>query len=300
MKTEGSVAASDVSFESVAHELYGLPLARFVTRRDELARRARAAGDRELADRVGALRRPTLVVWLANQLVREHPEEVQPLLALGEALREATEQLRGEQLRELARQQRTVLAAMVTQARAIGNAAGQKVSEDAARGLEDTLRAALADPDAADALAGGRLTAGLTPPAFGGLAGPSLGVVPPLADARSDRRHGGVDRRLVQARADAAAAEAQADRMSAALQDASTEVALADERVGAAEEQVRDLQGRLEAATRAHAAAAEAARDAHAALDRADRASRDAERRLRQARARVESLEPAAAREGAG
>ena len=299
MKTEGSVAASDVSFESVAHELYGLPLARFVTRRDELARRARAAGDRELADRVGALRRPTLVVWLANQLVREHPEEVQPLLALGEALREATEQLRGEQLRELARQQRTVLAAMVTQARAIGNAAGQKVSEDAARGLEDTLRAALADPDAADALAGGRLTAGLTPPAFGGLAGPSLGVVPPLADARS-RRHGGVDRRLVQARADAAAAEAQADRMSAALQDASTEVALADERVGAAEEQVRDLQGRLEAATRAHAAAAEAARAAHAALDRADRASRDAERRLRQARARVESLEPAAAREGAG
>ncbi len=61
--------------------------------------------------------------WLANQLVRSHRAELEPLLELGGALRDATEKLDGDQLRELSRQQQKVMYALVQQARALARAA---------------------------------------------------------------------------------------------------------------------------------------------------------------------------------
>jgi hypothetical protein len=150
-----------VDVESVSDELYGLPLDDFTPARNEREKQAKAAGEKDLAAQIHQLTKPNLVAWLANQLARERVDEIRPLLELGAALREATATLSGQQLRELSRQQRQLVYALVQQARRLANAAGRKVSEDTARGLEDTLRAALVDPHAAEALVAGRLTEGM-------------------------------------------------------------------------------------------------------------------------------------------
>ena len=66
--------------DSVAGELYGLPPEEFVRARTGREKQARAAGDRDLAAQIHALAKPTAVAWLANQLVREHGDEIAPLL----------------------------------------------------------------------------------------------------------------------------------------------------------------------------------------------------------------------------
>ncbi|NUT32742.1 MAG: hypothetical protein HOV79_06665, partial [Hamadaea sp.] len=152
----------------IADHLYGLPLEEFTPARQAAAKKARDAGDPDLAKAVTALRKPTVVAWLANQLVREHAAELTPLLDLGAALREATADLDGDQLRRLSAQQHQVVHALVQRAKRTAKASGRPVSEDTARGLEDTLHAALADPGAAAALQAGRLTEGLSRIGFPG------------------------------------------------------------------------------------------------------------------------------------
>ncbi|MGW5665410.1 hypothetical protein ACWEWG_36140 [Streptomyces sp. NPDC003758] len=96
----------------VADELYGLPPGDFTPARDARVKAARAAGDRDLADQIRRLRRPTQAAWASNLLMREQPEEVQRLLQLGEALRQAQKDLDGEQLRELSAQQHQLTSAL--------------------------------------------------------------------------------------------------------------------------------------------------------------------------------------------
>ena len=153
--------------DEVADELYGLAPGDFTPRRDALAKAARAGGDRASAAEIAALRKPTMVAWLANQLARRNPAEVAPLMELGQALREATLTLHGPELRSLSSQRQQLVHALVQRARLLGQEQGHRVTEDAARGLEDTFHAALADPTAADALAAGRLTVGLSRHGFG-------------------------------------------------------------------------------------------------------------------------------------
>ncbi|MST31346.1 hypothetical protein GHK86_01190, partial [Acidimicrobiaceae bacterium USS-CC1] len=68
---------------AVADELYGVDPSAFTTTRDARAREARAAGDRELAEAIKALRRPSLAAWALDLLARERREEVDRLLDLG-------------------------------------------------------------------------------------------------------------------------------------------------------------------------------------------------------------------------
>jgi hypothetical protein len=171
-----------VDVESVSDELYALPLDQFTSSRTDREKQAKSDGDKDLAAQIHRMAKPNLVAWLANQLAREHAQEIRFLLQLGPALREATATGAGQQLRELSRQQSQVVYAVVQQARKLASAAGHKVSQDTARGLEDTLRAALADPDAADALAAGRLTDGMQNSGFGS---PTSGFGSPGRNERS-------------------------------------------------------------------------------------------------------------------
>ncbi|WP_159398022.1 hypothetical protein [Sorangium cellulosum] len=70
-------------------DLYKKPLGDFTRARDELAKRLRQAGDKDAADRVKALRRPTAAAWTLNQLARRVPQRMEALLDAGERLREA-------------------------------------------------------------------------------------------------------------------------------------------------------------------------------------------------------------------
>jgi hypothetical protein len=147
-----------VDINSVADQLYALPPEEFTAARTVSEQEAKANGDKQLAAAIHQLRKPTMGAWLANQLVREHPREVQSFVDLGASLREATAKLSGDQLRELDRQRRQLVYALMQQARGLANAAGHKVSQDTASRLEDTLHAALADERAAAQLRAGRLT----------------------------------------------------------------------------------------------------------------------------------------------
>ncbi|MDQ3146055.1 MAG: hypothetical protein M3R01_03825, partial [Actinomycetota bacterium] len=77
--------------ERHASALYELAPEEFVAAREALAKELVAEGDRAAAKEVRALRRPTVVAWAANQLVRRHPQAVESLLAAGGQLRAAQE-----------------------------------------------------------------------------------------------------------------------------------------------------------------------------------------------------------------
>ena len=179
--------------EEAADQLYALSPREFTAARDARAKEAKDAGDKEGAAEIKALRKPTVTAWLANQLVRHHADEVRPLLELGSALREATATLSGPQLRELSRQRNDVVRALVRKARRLAADAGQAVSEDVARGLEETLNAALADPAQAELLLQGRLSVQLQHSGYGPAEKPSsaAGGKPPAAPAKAKRAAGG-------------------------------------------------------------------------------------------------------------
>lgn len=160
-----------MDLQSTAQELYALAPADFVAARTAAEKRARAEGDRELARQIRSLGKPTAAAWIANQLVRRHPGEIQGLRELGAGLREATATLQGDDLRRLSQQQNRVVHALVEQAREIASAAGQPMSEATERGIDATLRAALADESLADQLRAGQLTTALEHVGFGESAG---------------------------------------------------------------------------------------------------------------------------------
>src|SRR6185437_4179733 len=85
------------SLLEVADELYALPLDRFTPERD--ARAKAAKGDKDLVAALKALRKPSLAAWVVNLLVRREAGQVEQVLAIGAALREAQEGMDGAELR---------------------------------------------------------------------------------------------------------------------------------------------------------------------------------------------------------
>ncbi|MFF7550452.1 hypothetical protein ACFZCU_43555 [Streptomyces canus] len=150
--------------EAVLDELYTTPPSDFVARRETLAAAAKTAGRVDDARRIRAARRPTLAAWAANLLLRSQPEESRQFLELGHALREAYQALNADGLKDLSAQRRRVVSALSRQAAQLARDAGHRLSESVQQDLEETLRAVLADPDAADQWASGRLVSALTPP----------------------------------------------------------------------------------------------------------------------------------------
>ena len=154
------------TLEEVAVGLYAVTPAEFTPSRGAAVRDARAASDRDLAQAIGRLPRPTVAAWAVNVLVREHPDEVGELLTLGSRLVEAQVARAGPELRELDRQRHRTMAALVTLAAGLAADAGQRLTNAVAVQVESTLRAAMSDPDAARAVLTGLLTTGLTSTGF--------------------------------------------------------------------------------------------------------------------------------------
>src|SRR4029450_9768471 len=100
---------------------------------------------------------------------------------LGTLVREAQQSLAGDQVRALDVQRRQLIAALTRQARSLAYDRGHPVSTSVGTQVEETLRAAMADPDAGEALLTGRLTAPLNYSGLGmgGRARLRLRVAPP-------------------------------------------------------------------------------------------------------------------------
>lgn len=139
---------------SIADELYALPLADFTPARDAKAMELKGT---DLAKEVKALKKPSLAGWVVNLLVRHEADQVEQILQVGAALREAQASMSGDDLRQLTRQRRQLTAAVTTQARRLAREHGQKITEAVAAQVEATLTAAMVDEACAKAVRSGML-----------------------------------------------------------------------------------------------------------------------------------------------
>ena len=273
-----------VDVESVSDDLYGLPLDDFTSARNDREKQAKAAGEKDLAAQIHRLAKPNMVAWLANQLARERADEIRALLELGTALREATATLSGQQLRELSRQQRQLVDALVQRARRLANATGHKVSEDTARGLQETLRAALVDPHAAEALAAGRLTEGMQNSGLGSLSGgdePARSAKEPAAvAARPPTTRQRKAEQGKRAEYDVEQAASAANKAITARQETYAQLESADQAVAETGGRVERVRHELEEALQAQSRAQKDQARAQTAFDRAVRDAQDARERL--------------------
>ncbi|MEU9629415.1 hypothetical protein ACFZDB_17585 [Streptomyces luteogriseus] len=285
-----------MDYDSVADELYALRPEEFTAARASAMASARTAGDRELAQRIGTLRKPSLAAWVSNLLVRSSPGEVEPLLRLGEGLRQAHQDLDGAQLRELSRRQHALIRALSLQARQLAKEAGHPIGESVQREVENTLHAVLADPEAAEAWAAGRLTKPLS--AAVGFPATTEGVRPQRPVARpapAPSRPGKKEseqqrRKRAQAREDAETAERELRELRDGAAAAGQEVAEAKQRVDGLQRRVEELTGELERVRGEHQQARFAERAARERARAADRRAREAGRRAATAAARLERL----------
>lgn len=141
--------------------LYGVLPGQFTAARNEEAAAAGRAGDPELAKRLKALPKPSAAAWLTNTLIREEGPSIASVLSLGASLREAQADLDREELRRLNAERHRMLRTLAREAQELAEKLGHPVSAAVAAEVEQTLWAAMTDPDAAAALASGRLVRGL-------------------------------------------------------------------------------------------------------------------------------------------
>lgn len=126
--------------EAVA-TLYGGDPADFVAVRKELAAAARTAGERDAAREIAALRKPTAAAAAVNHL---DDGAISDVLALGEQMRAAQTSLDAATLKELSARRQELLQQIVTR---------HDLNGSLAEAVRATLLAAIADRQAADAVA---------------------------------------------------------------------------------------------------------------------------------------------------
>ncbi|RZQ64664.1 hypothetical protein [Amycolatopsis suaedae] len=267
-----------MDLRSVVDELYGGTREDFTAERDERVKRARSAGDKELAKQIAGLRKPTMAAWLVNRLAREHHDQLVELTEVGEKLRTAHQQLAGDDLRALSRQRHELVDGLLARARKLG-----QVSDSVAREVTETLAAATSDAEAAEVVLGGCLSTALDPYAGESwLTAAAVAPAPRAPDREAEKRREAEARKAREAEkaaAEAASKEAerQAARRAAELdrlrRRAETAQAAADE----AERELADAERTLRQATKAADAARRRAESARAKADDARRAVTDRE-----------------------
>lgn len=147
--------------EDALDRLFHGPLEEFTSARNELAKSLRSDGEAEAADWVKSLRKPSRGAWLVNQLATRKADQVRGLLEVGEELRAAQEEMLAgatdrEKLRETARREQEAVDSLLRTADAIGREHG--VGAQILTRVGETLQAAAADPELAEAIRRGRVT----------------------------------------------------------------------------------------------------------------------------------------------
>ncbi|MFE7242967.1 hypothetical protein [Streptomyces sp. NPDC057580] len=282
--------------EGLVDELYATPPPDFVSRREELAAEVKADGRVEDARLIHAARRPTLAAWAANLLLRSQPAESQRFLELGRALREAYRTLDADGIKELTDQRSSIVSALSRQAAALARKAGHRLSGAAQLDVASPLRAVLADQNASDRWAAGRLESALTPPADFPSSTAVTADAPPkpvrAPTTRSSRtgakdevaeQHRQRQNQLAQARKAAATADQQFRRQCAEQADADALLQQARDRhdrarqqVTAVEEQLRKAREELQRAEHEQQEAEERRQAAADAVTRSERAAQEA------------------------
>ena len=151
--------------------LYDLPLEEFTKARNDLATRLRKAHQSDAAGEVRALKKPTVVAWAANRLVRDEPKLTTELLDAGEALRETQQRAlagkaKPDEVGAAAAAERDAIRSLLAAAR---KHLGGRATPPLLDKLAQTLRAAAVDDSARKLLEHGRLSEELKAVGFGPL-----------------------------------------------------------------------------------------------------------------------------------
>lgn len=164
MRMTGQMTGREL--DEIVRELYVIPPTDFIAARNELVRRARAAGSRQIAEQLQQLRRPTRSAWLVNVLASD-AAAMQRLSALGRQLRDAQTGLAGAELRTLAEQRRHLIADFMDRSQAYADEAGVRLTSNVLSEVQATLQAALVDLAGALTVRNGRLVRPLSHSGFG-------------------------------------------------------------------------------------------------------------------------------------
>lgn len=150
----------------------------FVVERTDLAKRVRASGERERAAEIKKLRRPPATAWALNRAARSEPTLITDLLGAGDRLRAAMRSaVQGDAsaVRAAEQGERSAAGRIIDEAAQHLSAVRSSGADQARQTMAATLRAAVLDPDVADQLRRGALSADHDAPGFGlDLSGPEL------------------------------------------------------------------------------------------------------------------------------
>jgi DNA repair exonuclease SbcCD ATPase subunit len=236
------------SVEEEIDRLYGKPLDEFTAARDALARDLRRAGDRAAAEKVKALRKPTVSAWAINQLARNERMKVRSVLVGGEKLRSAHAELLGggrpAKVTEASDAERKAISHLVSSAAKILSQAGHSPNESTLERVASTLRAAAVDDEGRLLLEKGRLTRDLDPSGFG-----PLGAVATPTRQRAKGAVSATDRRRRKAAEEKLRAlRAELNQLTKAAADADARVAAMRRELRAAEAEAREARRKVKRA----------------------------------------------------
>jgi hypothetical protein len=160
-----------------------VPPADFTKARDALARQLRERGKKEESERVAALRRPTVPLWIVNQLGRRASAAVEDLIdATQRARRAQMHAAARDELHEAMHGKRGALQRLLAEAQGAAAAIGARITPEIQRRIQDTLQTAAAEHP--KELREGALEAELSAAGFGALL---EGVSPVAVKAAAQR-----------------------------------------------------------------------------------------------------------------
>ncbi|MFD5224598.1 transposase [Microbacterium sp. NPDC058342] len=142
----------------IAAALYAAAPGEFVAERTRLA-----AANPDLAAQVKRLRKPSIAAWVVNLFAAERADRLGQALQLAEQLREAQDDLDAAMLAQLGRERRALTDQLAREAAGLAGDRGERVTPATLEAVQQTLSAAFFDPQAAAAVASGRLVRELEP-----------------------------------------------------------------------------------------------------------------------------------------
>ena len=229
------------TLEREIDRLFELPLDEFTPGRNELARRLKRDGEKEAAEQVQSLAKPSVPAWAINQLARQEKAKVKALLEAGARLRKAQERAltggHADALRAAQAEERHAVRDLTRRAEEVLKESGRPASRAIIERISSTLGAAAVTEPARIALKAGRLASEVKVSGFDALAGIELPAQPsaPRGDELAERRQKKSERerqrrqlekkaRELEARAEAAETKAErAEEAAVEARDAAEE-----------------------------------------------------------------------------
>ncbi|HEX3128017.1 MAG TPA: hypothetical protein VH394_11870 [Thermoanaerobaculia bacterium] len=278
--------------------LYGLPLSEFTAARNALAKRLKKEGEKDGAEEVTSLPKPTVSAWAVNHLFTVESDRMEELLAAGERARKALRQILSggdpgalrdaiQEARDLANDLRDRAVEALSES---GNRPGAAIVERIATNLQSLAFSPVAEP----VLERGWLDVDLPPVGFEVLAGLQLAALPakpkpkpqPVPERKAEREKEDKEEarlREKREREEAKARERREKEEEKSRERADREEARRRERVARLRAQKEEAAGRADFLRRKAEQAEKVAEEARQKAEEAERLAADARKRADEA-----------------